>query len=131
MTRINVVPPTELTNEHLMAEYHELPRIFSLVRSRISKGHKAYIVRLEAPDYYVLGKGHMLFFYTRCQFLIDRFTALAGELLDRGYNIDLGLYNDILDSAITLPDEWLGNYEPDDWALVANRERIQDRLNGE
>lgn len=28
MTRINVVPVTELTDKHLLAEYRELPRIF-------------------------------------------------------------------------------------------------------
>ena len=42
MTRINVVPVEELTNKHLMAEYHEITRIFRLVREAQNRGINKY-----------------------------------------------------------------------------------------
>ncbi|MBP7000765.1 pyrimidine dimer DNA glycosylase/endonuclease V [Amaricoccus sp.] len=38
MTRINVVPPEELSRAHLVAEYRELPRVFGMVRAMIARG---------------------------------------------------------------------------------------------
>ena len=38
MTRINGIPPQELTGPHLVAEYRELPRIFALVRAAAARG---------------------------------------------------------------------------------------------
>lgn len=54
MTRINCVPVEELTDKHLLAEYRELPRIFNLARAVE-----------DAPTEYVLGTGHMKFFYDK------------------------------------------------------------------
>ena len=38
MTRINLTLVSELADQHLMAEYRELPRIFGAVRDRLAKG---------------------------------------------------------------------------------------------
>ena len=38
MTRINVIPVDELVNKHLLAEYHEITRVFGLVKKSILKG---------------------------------------------------------------------------------------------
>ena len=37
MTRINLINPEKLTDQHLLAEYRELPRIFWIVRKKISE----------------------------------------------------------------------------------------------
>ena len=37
MTRINLVPVEELSNQHLMAEYRELPRIPNAIKSNRAK----------------------------------------------------------------------------------------------
>ena len=37
MTRINVVPPRLLLDEHLLAEYRELPRVFALAKAPITE----------------------------------------------------------------------------------------------
>lgn len=55
MTRINLVPPEELSRQHLVAEYRELPRIFALVRAAQGKGLKP--ANIKAPAVYVLGRG--------------------------------------------------------------------------
>lgn len=48
MTRINVVPVFELSDQHLMAEYRELPRVI-----------KQKINTTDAPRLYKLGLGHV------------------------------------------------------------------------
>ena len=45
MTRINLVPPKELTDQHLMREYQELPRIVGLVRKAIHRGKSLLILK--------------------------------------------------------------------------------------
>lgn len=60
MTRINCIPPRELSREHLIAEYRELPRIFALVRAAIARGESPDDPR--NPTSYTLGAGHVRFF---------------------------------------------------------------------
>ena len=127
MTRINVVPPQELVNKHLMAEYRELPRIFTDARKRIAKGE--CVSELNQSSSYKMGQGHCMFFLTRCGWLLNRYQDLCGELLARGYNLNLELFNDICDAAETLPASWMGDYHPDSDAMQINRARISDRLN--
>lgn len=57
MTRINIVPPEELTDQHLMREYQELPRILGLVRKALAKGKTPADFNLTLPliTYWVLG----------------------------------------------------------------------------
>lgn len=100
MTRINVIDPADLSNEHLMAEYRELPRIFTHVK-------KHGIDKSRIPAQYTLGKGHVLFFTDKLEWLINRFVALNVELIRRGYNVDNDLFWDIRDCAGEL---WEENY---------------------
>lgn len=84
MTRINVVPPYSLADQHLLAEYRELPRM----RSYIDKLNENGGVRLEKLlTAYVLGKGHMLFFAPMKEWLEERHSLLIIELQHRGINL--------------------------------------------
>ena len=65
MTRINCVPPSELTVQHLVAEYRELPRIFALVRAAIARGERPDDTR--NPTEYRLGSGHVRFFTAKVE----------------------------------------------------------------
>ena len=76
MTRINLIPPSELCDKHLIAEMHELPRVFRLARPCP-----------DAPKQYTLGKGHVKFFYDKIAFLHGRFIALVDEMLNRGFKV--------------------------------------------
>lgn len=84
MTRINTIDPTLLLDQHLMAEYRELPMIHAaLKRSLNSKGGFPDI-----PSTYPMGPGHVKFFYDKGQYLQDRYAAICTELRIRCYNID-------------------------------------------
>lgn len=120
MTRINVVPPGELENMHLLAEYRELPRIFALAKAFHLSGKKE-----DFPDVYTLGKGHVKFFYNKLLWLANRQKALVDELLLRGYNPNFDTPDKLLDGC---PQAYLNDYQVTSDALTLNRQRIALRL---
>jgi deoxyribonuclease (pyrimidine dimer) len=123
VTRINLVPPRELGVRHLVAEYRELPRVFSLVARAVRDGRKP--ADIIAPADYVLGKGHVKFFYTRLAWLADRQFELVEEMKRRGYTPQFTEHMRV--SWANIPDEWWGDYQPTRKAIAINRQRIKER----
>lgn len=122
MTRINCVPPSELSGPHLVAEYRELPRIFALVRAASERGETPDDPR--NPRIYVLGKGHVRFFYPRLGYLAARQAQLIAEMQSRGYKPS---FTDPLELLTGIEACWCGDWQPDDLALSLNRARIAER----
>lgn len=116
MTRINVVPPQELCDQHLLAEHRELTRI----PNAIVKGK--YNLTGQPADY-KLGNGHVKFFLNKLQFLYDRYHELHRECLARGFKVT----NRWPDNLPADPDLWL-DYQPSDTAFRINRARIAERM---
>lgn len=81
MTRINCIKPSELVRQHLISEYRELPRVFSLVRKAQDKGLQPSDIK--APRRYTLGTGHVKFFYDKLGYLVKRQQALIDEMQRR------------------------------------------------
>ena len=123
VTRINCVPAAELTRPHLVAEYRELPRIFGLVRAAIVRGEKPDDRR--NPTEYLLGRGHVRFFYPRLGYLAKRQEELIREMLRRGYS---PTFTNPAGLLIGIPAEWHGDWIPSDVAIALNRARIAERL---
>ncbi|AGT07788.1 pyrimidine dimer DNA glycosylase/endonuclease V [Paracoccus aminophilus] len=123
MTRINCIPPEELTGPHLVAEYRELPRIFTLVRAAIARGERPSDPR--NPRDYRLGAGHVRFFYPRLGYLAQRQAALVAEMLRRGYAPGFTETAHLLDG---IAPEWCQDWEPTAPAQALNRARIAERL---
>jgi len=120
MTRINCVPPSELSGKHLVAEYRELPRVFSLAS-------RAFLARrkISAPARYTLGPGHVLFFYDKLSFCRSRFRALLEEMRKRGYKPQYAS-----PPSVDIPDpSWWGEWTPTEEDLELNRKRILERQN--
>jgi deoxyribonuclease (pyrimidine dimer) len=123
MTRINIIEPSELTDQHLIAEYREIFMVGgSLNRTLNSKvGYKEEKV----PKRYTLNSGHVYFFYNKGKYLHNRYQELIDEMKRRGFKPDKtrvfptkvfkdnGLYND-----------WLPNI--DDYKII--RQRIEERI---
>ncbi len=124
MTRINTIDVADLTDQHLMAEYRELPMVnASLARSLKSKKG---LDLSRIPPKYTLNTGHVMQFYNKGKWLHDRYKSLIEELNKRGYNInpddrkvdwnvftDNGLYED---------------WTPDEGSYVVNADRIIERV---
>src|SRR5690606_34959791 len=83
MTRINCIPPAELSGPHLVAEYRELPRVFALARAAIARGESPDDHR--NPAEYRLGASHVRMFYSRLGYLARRQAALVEEMRLWGY----------------------------------------------
>ena len=116
MTRINLVPPAELCDQHLLAEHRELTRI----PNAVARGRFSLVGQ---PADYVLGTGHVRFFFDKLAFLQQRHRALHAECLARGFRV-----NDIWPAA--LPDDpslWQ-DYVPTPAALQLNRQRLAERM---
>jgi deoxyribonuclease (pyrimidine dimer) len=123
MTRINLVEPSELTDQHLIAEYREIFMVGgSLNRTLNSKvGYKEDRV----PKRYTLNKGHVYFFYNKGKYLHNRYHELISEMKKRGFQPnksrvfptsvfkDNGLYKD-----------WMPNIE--DYKII--RQRISEKI---
>ena len=119
MTRINVVPVQELHYKHLVAEYRELPRIFSLVRK--GQGKKKWNI----PKEYVLGTGHVTFLYDKLGWLVKRYEALTKEMRARGYHPTPIPSNELLEG---IAERYRGDWTVTEASLALNRERIKERL---
>jgi deoxyribonuclease (pyrimidine dimer) len=123
VTRINVIDPTQLTDQHLMAEYRELPMVMgSLRRTLISKnGWQPAKVSSE----YTLNKGHVYFFTNKGGWLKRRYAALVIELYERGFQLDPARKADFT----VFEDNGLdGAWTADQSALEVNRARIRERI---
>ena len=122
MTRINVIDPERLSDAHLGAEYRELPRVFGLVRAAILRGESPDDRR--NPSVYVLGTGHVRFFYPRLGFLAKRYQALCDECRNRGRVVNYGNVEELTSG---ISKEWMSDWEPDARAVELNIQRINDR----
>ena len=89
MTRINLsIEPWELCDQHLLAEYKELPRVQTLLMKKLEKQSIGDILK-EIPKDFTLGKGHVKFFLSTQRYLYLRFHELKAELLKRGVNAQI------------------------------------------
>ena len=120
MTRINCIPVKDLHSKHLLAEYRELPRVFTLAYKAHDKGFKQTI------NSYVLGTGHVKFFYDKLGYLANRHDELCDELELRGFTIGLrGFYFPI--ASFGKYELW-NDWEPTQEAIRLNTNRINERL---
>lgn len=116
MTRINLVPVEELVDAHLIAEYRELPRIFTLAKEVD-----------DIPDTYRLGTGHMKFFYNKLGFLFNRQFDIWVEMLDRGFNPSFPpstLLSNFYEDKLKLWNYWT----PSEEDIALSRSRVEERL---
>lgn len=75
MTRVNVgIEPHELCDQHLIAEYRELPRCFASFKQR-------------PPEQFTLGRGHVTWCAQYPGMLADRHRALVAEMRRRGFRV--------------------------------------------
>lgn len=124
MTRINCVPVEILHAKHLVAEYRELPRVFALVAKSWERGES---VGYKAPQHYVLGTGHVRFFYDKLTFLNLRHQKLVEEMIKRDFKPS---YREPLSELWkeVLPDTYWNNWLPTLQDMRINLSRLVERM---
>lgn len=121
MTRINCIPVEDLHVKHLVAEYRELPRTFTLAKNFYERKDSSLI-----PKQYTLGTGHVKFFYDKLGYLAERHKQLVNEMLRRGYNPTFT--DDLKQSFVDIPSKYWNNWVPTQKAIDENLERINQRI---
>ena len=124
MTRINLVEPSELTDQHLIAEYREITMVpGSLKRTLVSKsGYQ----EKKVPKKFTLNGGHVYFFYNKGKYLYKRYQELIIEMKRRGFNPDSNrLFPVDIFKDNDLYNDWMPTIE--DKKII--RQRIQERIN--
>ncbi|PID34675.1 MAG: endonuclease [candidate division SR1 bacterium] len=118
MTRINLIPPQDLADQHLIAEYRELPRIFGAVRTKLEQNKK-----IIPGKTFKLGTGHVIFFYDKLGFLEKRYYQIVEECKKRGFNIKLTKL-DLSD----IPKKYKKDFSPTKKDLSISQNRINEKL---
>lgn len=122
MTRINLLPVDQLPDQHLMAEYRELPRIVNaVICGRLSGAG--------APTTYVLGTGHVKFFADKIDFLHARYTKIWDELLYRGFTLNPEFSPQKMNEKIKYAGcDISNNYKFSDADILLSRNRIIEKI---
>jgi deoxyribonuclease (pyrimidine dimer) len=124
MTRINVVPVETLLDEHLIAEWRELPRI----PNELIKHPKRFKLE-DIPAQYTLNTGHVKFFRNKLLYLINRHKTLCQEMDNRGIKRDPAVCVDETLFTPVMIMFGMNDYAPTREAVTINVERIVERFN--
>lgn len=123
MTRVNLISPFCLYDQHLLAEWREIPRIPNAVRKLLlTKG--TFDILKDIPQDYTLGKGHVKFFYNKLNFIETRHLQLKEEGRKRGLNLD-----SIIIDLNGIPEMLKKNFEPSKKDIILNLSRVQEKIN--
>ena len=123
MTRINIIPPSELTDQHLIAEYREITMVPAALKRTLRS--KVGLRKEKISKRYTLNTGHVYFFYDKGLYLNNRYQEIIAEMKLRGFKPDPNrkfpkqifpkhLYND-----------WMPSY--DEQKII--RARIEEKIN--
>lgn len=131
MTRINLIDPKLLTDQHLFAECREINHIYSYVERNYSL---AKFAKKKISATYTLNTGHVLFFVNKLAFIFKRHLALLAELSERGTHPNYeGLTPDAILALETrynaLPQELKNDYTYTTSEVNISLERIIQRIN--
>ena len=123
--RGNLVPVAELMDQHLMAEWRELKMIPPALRKSLRTRTLDQVLD-SIPSKYVLGKGHITFWYNKLSFLTQRYTLLTTELLARGFNLKYrGGFENFTKG---LPEIFFNDYFPTPAEIAVSRQRIEEKI---
>lgn len=122
MTRVNVISPLCLYDQHLVAEYREISRIPSAI-IKLLKTKGTYDILKDLPLEYTFGAGHVRFFYDKLLYIKNRHDSLKEEGILRGITL-----TSITIDLSGIPKPFLNDYSPTEEAIGLNLERIKAKI---
>ena len=123
MTRINIIPPKELYDQHLIAEYREITMVPAALSRTLNS--KAGLIRSKIPKNYTLNKGHVYFFYNKGKYLDNRYNELIVEMKNRGIIPD---ENRLYPKQIFIDNNLYYDWEPSEIDMQVIRLRIEQKI---
>jgi len=112
MTRVNLIPPYQLADQHLLAENHEISGMLGFYRKNMNKQYK---------------QGHHLkrvvpYFHDKLLYIQKRFNAVQHEMRERNFNANVVIDFDVYDTSL------MNDWEPTEKQVQDLIERIILRL---
>ena len=114
MVRVNLVRPSSLSDQHLIAEYDEILMLLAYARK--------YPSPEAIPKSYCLGKGHIKFFKNKLLYLKKRHEGLKKEMRKRGFKASKTI------SLKGFPKEMLNDWKPSAKDKEIIKKRIEWKL---
>lgn len=113
--RINIIDVQKLTDQHLIAEYHELLMVTKSLEKHL-------YTNSTIPEKFCLGKGHVLFFKNKISYLRNRHKELIREMNKRGFRTNHKIHTE------KFPKKYDNDWKPniDDYKVI--QERIIERI---
>lgn len=122
MTRVNLVPPRELCDQHLLAEHREIKRIPNVILSgRFNAKSIPTHFTVRSDDHPEDGRGHVAFFYDKLAWLRRRYLLVYHECRRRGFAVQW-LWNEVPD------DDLYGDWTPRKIDIARSRKRIHEQM---
>lgn len=121
MTRINLVDPSELMDQHLIAEYREIRLLCANLKRTLNSKHGFQPKKV--PSKFTLNSGHVYFFYNKGLYIHKRYQQLKEEMRNRKFDPQHDFPIDVWPQY--LYNDWVPNEE--DKCLI--RQRINQRIN--
>lgn len=103
-----------------MAEYRELPRIFTNVE-------KLKSVPKDLPQTYTMGKGHVRFFYDKLKFLMKRQFEINDELIARGFKVNFDA-RDLYLRYKAIDSRFKNDYNPSEAEIAISKQRLDEKI---
>ena len=127
MTRINCVPPSMLSDQHLLASWKEYPRIITAVEKLIEKGKT--VDDVDIPEKYTFGAGHCKFFYDKLGTLYLSINDVYSAMRNRGMNPKESIMKSIHERMFkgNIDRSWRGIWVPDKQDIYINMARLVER----
>ena len=123
MTRINIVPPRELYDQHLIAEYREITMVPAALNRTLNS--KSGLILSKISEKYTLNKGHVYFFYNKGLYLDKRYNQIIQEMENRRFKPDK---NRKFPKSIFIDNNLYNDWEPSSEDIKIIRKRISEKL---
>ena len=124
MTRINIIPVSELHDQHLIAEYRELTMVPAALNRTLNS--KVGLLKEKISKRFTLNSGHVYFFYDKGLYLDKRYTEIVNEMKLRGFNPDS---TRVFPIQIFKDNNLYNDWTPTIEGQKLIRQRIQERIN--
>lgn len=121
MTRINLIPASKLTDQHLVAEKKEINQLAGQLLKSLKSPNFAYN---KLPKQFTLGTGHVRFFYRYGAFMRKRYREVYDQCVHRKFDVEDN-FNDVW---ATLPSHYNLDYTPTKDDLDISVERIISKI---
>ena len=127
MTRINIIPVSELTDQHLIAEYREITMVPAALKRTLNS--KLGFKKAKIPAKFTLNTGHVYFFYNKGLYLDKRYNELVEEMILRGFNPDVKRIFPKKVFPSELFNDWVPSIKEQELVRVRIKEKIAMRPN--